>query len=548
MAMTQMTPENAIQLWLEEYGGNNVNAAEFLCDRHACIPEKIALFYESAKEEAAKYTYSEIKQLSEKLAGFLASIGVKKGDRVAGFLPKCPELVITTIAVWRLGAVYIPLFTAFGPDAVDSRVTNSETAVVITNATHRPKMNETTAYKSGQIEIVTVAENNGNGVEKGDYCFWHELNKAQPVEECVPVDGDDLMIMLYTSGTTGNPKGVEVPVKALAAFQAYMEFGLDMRTDDMYWNMADPGWAYGLYYNLIGPLLMGKATLFYGGAFNANNIFRVLSKYRVTNFASAPTAYRALRAEGNKAIKSNPLFLRVASSAGEPLNPEVIQWSEKELGIPIHDHFGQTELGMAANNHHREDLKLPIKNGSMGVSMPGFRMVVVDTDGNELAPGEEGLFAVDVENSPLFWFRGYWKEEKKTQEKYVGNGRYCTVGDTVSMDEEGYLYFSGRSDDIILCAGYRIGPFEVESALVKHPDVAEAAVVGKPDELRGETIKAYVVLKSSVNPSDELMDNLKLFVKNHLAAHQYPREIEFLTDLPKTPSGKIQRFLLKSTS
>ncbi len=545
MAMTQMTPEQAIKFWLEEYGGDNVNAAEFLCDRYAHIPEKVALFYEDSEGKSTKYTYNELKHLSEKMAGFLASIGVKKGDRVAGFLPKCPELIITTLAVWRLGAVYIPLFTAFGPDAVDSRVTNSETAVVITNATYRSKMNDTTSYKNGQIEIVTVAEINGRGVEKGDYSFWHELESAHPIEECVLVDGTDLMIMLYTSGTTGNPKGVEVPVKALAAFQAYMEFGLDMRNDDMYWNMADPGWAYGLYFNVVGTLLIGKAILFYGGAFKADNIFRILNKYRVTNFASAPTAYRALRAEGEKAIKSYPLFLRVASSAGEPLNPEVIQWSETELGLPIHDHFGQTELGMAANNHHREDLKLPIKNGSMGISMPGLRMVVVDINGNELPPGEEGMYAVDVENSPLFWFRGYWKEEKKTKEKYVGNGRYCTVGDTVSMDDERYFYFSGRSDDIILCAGYRIGPFEVESALIKHQDVAEAAVVGIPDELRGETIKAYVVLKPSVTPTDTLMDELKLFVKNHLAAHQYPRIIEFVDELPKTPSGKIQRFLLR---
>ena len=547
MAMTNMTPDDAIKFWLEEYGGNNVSAAHFLCDRHARIPEKVALFYENAQGEASKYTYAELKELSAKLAGFLGSIGVKRGDRVAGFLPKCPELVITALAVWRLGAVYIPLFTAFGPDAVDSRVTNSGTVVVVTNAAHRPKLNDTTAFQAGKIDIVTVAEDRGKGVEKGDYCFWHELERANQLKEVTLVDGDDLMIMLYTSGTTGNPKGVEVPVKALATFQAYMEFGLDMREDDMYWNMADPGWAYGLYFNLVGTFLLGKAVLFYSGAFNAENIFRILSKYRITNFASAPTAFRALRAEGDKALKAYPVSLRVASCAGEPLNPEVIDWSETKLGIPIHDHFGQTELGMAANNHHRADLKQAIKKGSMGISMPGYRMVVVDEEGNELKPGVEGMFAVDVENSPLFWFRGYWKDEAKTKEKYVGNGRYCTVGDTVSMDEDGYFYFSGRSDDIILCAGYRIGPFEVESALVKHPAVAEAAVVGIPDELRMETIKAYITLKQGIIGNNDMKDELRQFVKKQLAAHQYPREIEFVDQLPKTPSGKIQRFLLRNS-
>ena len=545
MAMTDMTPQEAIQSWLKEYGGSGVSAADFLCDRHARIPEKVALFYEDAQGQASKWTFRELQDLSSKMAGFLRSIGVKKGDRVAALLPKMPELVITTLAVWRLGAAYVPLFTAFGPDAIDYRVSDSGTQVVVTNAAQRPKLTETSCYTDGKVAVVTISDARGKGIEKGDYSFWNELEKAQPVEKPVPVSGDDLLIMLYTSGTTGGPKGVEVPIKALASFQAYMEFGLDIRADDMYWNMADPGWAYGLYYNLVGPLLVGKSTLFFNAPFSPADVYRILSKYRVTNFASAPTAYRALKAAGDKVAKQFPAHLRVASSAGEPLNPQVIEWSEKLWGIPIHDHFGQTELGMVANNHHRSDLQRPIKMGSMGQSMPGFRMVVVDDAGKEAAPGEEGMFAVDADNSPLFWFHGYWQDAKRTQEKFIGNDRYCVAGDTVSMDEEGYFYFSGRSDDIILCAGYRIGPFEVESALIKHPDVAETAVVGIPDELRGETIKAYVALKPGVTASEQLADELKGFVKKHLAAHQYPREVEFVEQLPKTPSGKIQRFLLR---
>ena len=547
MAMTDMTPQEAIESWLKEYGGSGVSVAELLCDRHARIPEKTALFYEDAKGQATKYTFRELQDLSSKMAGFLQSIGIKEGDRVAALLPKMPELLITTLAVWRLGAAYVPLFTAFGPDAIEYRVSDSGTRVVVTNAAHRPKLAETESYTGGKIAVVTIADERGKGVEKGDYSFWHEMEKAQAVEKPVPVSGDDLLIMLYTSGTTGSPKGVEVPVKALASFHAYMEFALDIRDDDMYWNMADPGWAYGLYYNLVGPLLVGKSTLFFNAPFSPVEIYRILSKYRVTNFASAPTAYRALKAAGDKVAKPFPMHLRVASSAGEPLNPQVIEWSEKLWGISIHDHFGQTELGMVANNHHRADLQRPIKMGSMGQSIPGFRMVVVNGEGKELAPGKEGMFAVDTENSPLFWFRGYWQDEQRTREKFIGNGRYCVAGDTVSMDEDGYFYFSGRSDDIILCAGYRIGPFEVESALMKHPDVAEAAVVGKPDELRGETIKAYVALKPGVVASDQLVEELKDFVKKHLAAHQYPREVELVEQLPKTPSGKIQRFLLRKS-
>lgn len=545
MAMTQMAPEEAIQSWLKEYGGDHISAADFLCDRHAHIPEKVALFYEDEKGEAFKWTFSELKNLSSKMAGFLKSIGVQKGDRVAILLPKVPELLITALAIWRLGAVYVPLFTAFGPDAIDYRIGDSNTRVVATNATQRPKLSEASAYTNGSIQVITTADMRGIGIEKGDYSFWNELEKAVPVEEPTPITGDDLIIMLYTSGATGNPKGVEVPLKALASFQAYMEFGLDIREDDIYWNMADPGWAYGLYYNVVGPLLLGKAALFFNAHFSPSEIFRILSKYRVTNFASAPTAYRALKAAGERVVKQFPLHLRVASSAGEPLNPDVIEWSKKLWGIPIHDHYGQTELGMVVNNHHHTDLQRPIKMGSMGQSMPGFRMVVVDMEGKELEPGKEGILAVDVPNSPLFWFRGYWQDKNKTREKFVGAGRYCVAGDTVTMDAEGYFYFSGRSDDIILCAGYRVGPFEVENALMKHPAVAEAAVVGIPDELRGETIKAFIVVVPGTTTSESLAEELKLFVKKHLAAHQYPREIEFVEQLPKTPSGKVQRFLLR---
>jgi len=537
--------EKMVRSWLQEYGGKDVSAAYFLCDRHARIPDKVALFYEDAQGNAEKYTFRELLDLSSKMAGFLRSIGVKKGDRVAAMLPKTPELVITTLAVWRLGAAYLPLFTAFGPDAIDYRLQDSGCEVIVTNAAHRPKLTGTSIYKQGKLSVITVPEQRAKGIERGDYSFWHELERAAAVVETTPVNGDDLLIMLFTSGTTGSPKGVQVPIKALASFEAYMRFGLDMREDDMYWNMADPGWAYGLYYNLIGPLLMGKSTLFFNAAFSPAEFFRVMSKYRVTNFASAPTAYRALRAAGDKVARQVPYYLRVASSAGEPLNPELMEWSKKIWGISIHDHFGQTELGMAANNHHMEGLETELKPGSMGPSMPGLRMTVVDEAGNELDPGVEGQFAVDTHNSSLFWFGGYYNDEKRTQERFIGNGRYYIAGDTVSRDADGHFFFSGRSDDIILCAGYRIGPFEVESALLKHPAVAEAAVVGVPDELRGETIKAFVVLTPGNAQSDELADELKNFVKKQLAAHVYPREISFIEQLPKTPSGKVQRFILR---
>ncbi len=541
----EMTPEQEVHSWLEEYAGERVSAAHFLCDRHARVPEQLALFYEDAQGETSKWTFRELLELSSQMAGFLRSAGVGKGDRVAALLPKTPELLISALAVWRLGAGYVPLFTAFGPDAIDYRLQDSGTRLLITNAAQRPKLEEISAAVKADLNIVTVPGARGIGIAKGDYSFWHELERASALMDPVPVSGDSLMIMLYTSGTTGSPKGVQVPVKALASFEAYMRFAIDLRAEDMYWNMADPGWAYGLYYNLIGPLLLGKSALFFNAPFSPPEIYRVLHKYRVTNFASAPTAYRALRAAGDKIAGQYSYHLRVASSAGEPLNPELMEWSEKLWGIRIHDHFGQTELGMTANNHHLPGLQRQLKPGSMGHSMPGLRMVVVDEEGRELPPGSEGQLAVDTEKSPLFWFQGYWNDAARTGEKFVGKGRYYLAGDAASQDQEGYLFFSGRSDDIILSAGYRIGPFEVESALMKHPSVAEAAVVGMPDELRGEAVEAFVVLTSGVAKTEQLEEELQVFVKKHLSAHAYPRRIAFVDQLPKTPSGKIQRFLLR---
>ncbi|MEW5898690.1 MAG: AMP-binding protein [Bacillota bacterium] len=541
--MDQKSIQDVVLAWLKEYGGKNISVAHFLCDRHAQVPEKIALFYESAHGESAKFTFAELREYSSKLAAFLQKLGVQKGDRVAVMLPKTPELIISSLATWRLGAIYVPLFTAFGPDAISYRLQDSQACLVITDAGNRTKL----TGASIPVTVITVAGPGGAGIEKGDFSFWHELESGKPLSDPVSVCGDDLMILLYTSGTTGNPKGVEIPVRALASFEAYMRFGLDLREDDMYWNLADPGWAYGLYYNLMGPLLLGKATLFYNAPFTPLGTYKILEKYRVTNFAAAPTAYRAIIAAGDDLARQVRLSLRVASSAGEPLNPKVISWTKEMWGVPVYDHFGQTELGMVVNNHHLPELEVEIKPGSMGKSMPGFRMVVVDREGRELGPKQEGELAVDVAQSPLFWFRRYWNDEGRTKERFTANGRYYLTGDAASVDEDGYFFFTGRSDDIILSAGYRIGPFEVESALMQHEAVAEAAVVGKPDELRGEVVKAYVVLKPGFSAGDALAEELSRFVKKRLSAHEYPREIEFVEQLPKTPSGKIQRFLLRKS-
>lgn len=356
--------------------------------------------------------------------------------------------------------------------------------------------------------------------------------------EPVPMAADDPFLMLFTSGTTGPAKGVAIPLKALLSFFVYTRWGLDLRPEDRFWNIADPGWAYGIYYAVIGPLLLGHATTLYDGPFTADSTYRLILKHRISNLAGAPTAYRLLIAAGDAAAAPIKGLLRVVSSAGETLNPEVIRWFARTLDCPIHDHYGQTEVGMVLCNHH--GLAHPVHTGAAGLAMPGFRLAVVDEEGREVADGEPGILAVDRKRSPLFWFPGYWRQPTPN---WVGD--FHLTGDTVERNPDGSISFVGRSDDIITSSGYRIGPYDVESALVEHPAVAESAVVGKPDPERTEIVKAFVVLRPGVEATGQLAEELQELVKTRLAAHAYPREMEFIDELPKTPSGKIQRFILR---
>lgn len=541
--MVAVNPDDRVKQWVEEYGGSDISLGHLLCDRHCTDPERIALRYEDADGVSSSLSFDELRKQSSRAAGAFQKLGIEQGDRVATLVPKGPALMIATLGLWRLGAIHVPLFTAFGPQAIELRVRNADTTAIITDATNRRKLTDLNL----DMTIITIADE-PEDVPDGDISFWTALEEAVPLEKSARLSGDDPMILLYTSGTTGHPKGVPVPVKALAAFETYYRYGLDVREEDVIWNVADPGWAYGLYYAIVTPLLIGKTTLIYSGRFSAEATYQVLQTYGITNFAAAPTVYRALRAAALPAAEREGLRLRVASSAGEPLNPDVVSWAEAELGIPIHDQYGQTELAMLVNNHHHPAVQQPLRPGAMGQPMPGFRAVILDESEHELGAGEEGQIAIDVAGSPLFWFPGYYNDPKWTAARFTADGRYYLTGDAASKDDAGYFWFSGRADDIIISAGYRIGPFEVESALMGHPAVAESAVVGVPDELRGEVVKAYVVLRDEYTPSEDLEEDLSQFVKSTLSAHIYPREITFLDELPKTPSGKVQRFLLRDPS
>ena len=542
-----MSPENndslqkRIEEWQKTYDGPAVVVTDLLCGRHT--GGSPGLIYEDAIGREETYTYARLLDLSSRFAAVLKTLGVSRGDRVATLLPKSPALVVATLGLWRLGAAHVPLFTAFGPQAIGSRVNNSAAAVIVTDTANRGKLDETD-LGDPKPKIISVAGDDSPPAA-GDIDFQSALDSATAHESPVSVTGNDLLILIYTSGTTGSPKGVEVPVKALASFESYLRCGLDVRDDDVYWNMADPGWAYGLFYALAGPLLLGKPVIFLNAPFDVEGTYRFLERHQVTNATTAPTVFRMMRAAGSLPSDKPVLQLRLASCAGEPLNPDVVAWGKAHLGVSIHDHYGQTEGGMMVCNHHLPSLRRELRPGSMGQAMPGFRIVILDNDGAEVEPGQEGQIAVDTHHSPLFWFRGYYQDPKRTRERFTTSGRYYLTGDSASQDPDGYIAFSGRDDDIITSAGYRIGPFEPESALIAHEAVAEAAVIGVPDAVRGEIVKAFVVLKPDHKPSQELSEALRSFVQSNLSAHAYPREIAFIDQLPKTPSGKVQRFLLR---
>lgn len=509
-----------------------LNACVECVDRHVG-QNRLALRAISAEGVLSEYSFEDLRDLSARMANVLAAQGVTAGDVVAGLLPRSVDLVAVILGTWRLGAIYQPLFTAFGPKAIEHRFQIGGTRLVVTNSANRGKLDGIESLP--RVATVLAA---GDVLRAGDLDLGAAMAAAPAVFQPVMRKGDDLFMMMSTSGTTGLPKGVPVPLRALLAFGAYMREAVGLRADDVFWNIADPGWAYGLYYAVTGPLQLGVATTLYEGGFTAETTYDLIERLGVTSLAGSPTAFRLLLAAGPEAARRVKGKLRAVSSAGEPLNPEVIRWFDEHLAVPIFDHYGQTETGMVVNNHH--GLSHSVRAGSAGFAMPGYRVAVLDEAGNELGPNQPGVLAVDIARSPLLWFTGYHQKDTPA----IAGGYYRT-GDSVEFEPDGSVSFIGRSDDLITSSGYRIGPFDVESALLEHPAVTEAAAVGVPDPERTEIVKAYVILAAGHQGNEALAEDLRQHVKKRLSAHAYPRLIDFVTELPKTPSGKIQRFLLR---
>jgi acetyl-CoA synthetase len=520
-----------------KYSGHAVPLAHLLCDRHgeAARGQTLALIYESAAGQTSYLRYGELADYSRRFAGVLQSLGVRRGDRVATFLPKGPELYIATIAIWRLGAIHVPLFATFGEPAVSYRLSHCAASAIVTNGACRSRLSKDAA---AALHVITV-EGDSAALAQNDLPFWSTLHAAAPIEIVETLSGDETFVLLYEAADAATPKAVPMPVKALAFIEKDMRLVLDVREEDVFWNIADPSWCGGAFYSVLGSLLLGRASLSCDGPFDASQFYRILSKLGVTNLLAPPSWYRTLRA-ADSFTPPWDLRLRVASSVGEVLPTDLAEWASQRLGVPIHDHYGQVEMGMPISNMHAPSLRQTLRHGSVGRTTPGFRVAILDDQGQETPPETPGELAVDVEKSPIFWFKEYYRDPARTARSFRHGRRYYLTGDLMRVDAEGNFYHLGLVEDTVAGEGYAIGGGEIEAVIAAHAAVAEAAVIDKPDKLHGEIVKAFVVLKPSREPTPALAHEIALMVKAKLAANAYPPEIEFVTTLPRTPCGKQQ--------
>lgn len=514
--------------WFE----GKINAAYNAVDRHTHTwrRNKVALYWEDEAGNEKKYTFEELSLLSNKVGNVLKAFDVGRGDRVFLFLPRIPELYFCFLGILKIGAIAGTLFSAFQEQALADRLGNSEAKIVITTAELKPRIDKVRRKLPNLKHILVVDEPS----------FVKSVEHAESELHIAHMDPDDYAFMLYTSGTTGKPKGVMHVHRAILQEHVTAKWVLDLRDDDTYWCTADPGWVTGIAYEILGSWSNGVAALVYAGRFDPKRWYQLLEKYNITVWYTAPTAIRMLMAAGTALVKEFDLTnLRHMCSVGEPLNPEAIKWGIKAFGMPFHDTWWQTETGaICIANYPCMDIKI----GSMGKPIPGLTAGIVDDEGHEVKVNTEGNIAMRPKWPAMM--QTIWRRPQKFKSYFV-NGWYIS-GDRGWKDTDGYFWFIGRADDVIKTSGERVGPFEVESALVEHPAVVEAGVIGKPDPIRGEIIKAFVVLEQNTKPSESLKNELSEYVKKHLAGHAYPREVEFIDKLPKTRSGKIMRRILKA--
>jgi acetyl-CoA synthetase len=516
-------------------GRAEVNLAVTLADRHAASG-RTALRWEGRDGARRSVTFAELAEASARHANLLRGLGVSPGDRVACILPRVPEAIVALLGAFRLGAIHLPIFSGFGTEAIGRRIADAGARVVVTHADVRDRLPPRWAHP---VAVVTVPRPDGGGVPPGDVDHREAMAAAAPHCAPVPRRREDPAVLLYTSGSTGPPKAVAIATNFPAAVWPALRHAGDLRADDAFWPTGDPGWGYGLVcYGAALALGCGAHMWEANPAPEATLGF--LARHRITNLATVPTLLRGLMALGEDAVRRPGIAVRSIMSCGEPLNAEVVAFFRRAWGVTPLDQFGSSEHGLPIGN--RFDARDAVRPGSMGKPLPGQRIAIVDETGAPVPRGGVGLIATRPPPDGLYAL-GYWNNPEA--ERGLRRQGWIVTGDLGREDGDGYLWFEGRADDVIKSAAYRIGPFEVESALLTHPAVAEAAAVGKPDPARGQIVKAFVVLRPGFADSAALREEMAAAARRALGDHAYPREIEIVAELPKTTTGKIQRYVLR---
>jgi acetyl-CoA synthetase len=502
------------------------NIAADVLDKHD--PGRLAILWEDWQGNERRLTFGDMQSLTNRTANALRASGIGEGDRVAVMLPPLPETAATFLAAYKLGAILLSLSILYGDDAIRHRLKDCGAKVLVTNAENRGRIDRVRA-ELPELEDVLVV----------DEAFGREVERASDAFETLDTPADQPCQIYYTSGTTGQAKGI---VHAHRYLLAHTEFELahDVRDDEPFHSTGEWAWIAGIIPGLLGPWRFGVPIAVFArkGGYDPEQTLYLLEKYRVGNLFATPTALRAMAARGDVSARYPGISLRAACAAGEPLNPEVISWFERQFGIPVLDYYGLSESYPLCSNYPT----MEIRQGSMGKPLPGWEVALLDDEERPVPAGEAGEICLRARTNPHYPI-GYWNRPEDSKSAF--GGEWFHTRDVARADDDGYVWYEGRNDDVIISAGYRIGPFEVESALVAHPKVIEAAAVASPDERRGNIVKAFVRVLPDVEPDDDLARDIQAFVREHLSAYAYPRTIEFVDDLPKTLTGKIRRIELR---
>lgn len=521
------------------------NIADVCCARWAGNPRRIAIIVDHGDGRVERVAYRRLHADGNRLANALQALGLRRGDRVAIVLPQAAETMIAHVAIHRLGAVAMPLSLLFGPDALQYRLEDSATTIAIVDAQRLDAMREARTDALRHV-IVLAGDDARPALLEGEHDYRDLLARASDRFEPVDTLAEDPAVLIYTSGTTGPPKGALIPQRTLignlSGFVASQNWFPHAR--DVFWSPADWAWTGGLMDALLPALYFGRPIVASPTRFSAERAFDMLERHAVTNAFLFPTALKMMMKHEAEPKKRHRLALRAIMSGGEAVGDTLFDWCRDSLDVTVNEIFGQTEVNYVVGN---SALRWPARPGSIGRAYPGHRVAILDDDGRELPPGRLGEIAVHRRDphghpDPVF-FLGYWKNDEATRAKYSGD--WCRTGDLAAADPDGYLWYGGRADDMFKAAGYRIGPSEIESCLVRHPAVANAAVVPKPDPERGNVVKAFIVLAPGQRACDELVEQLQQHVRGKLAPYEYPREIEFIDELPMTTTGKVQRAVLR---